>query len=138
MIRSVALAFALTGFAAAAPVPENKAAELLLGKWEGQGGTVTVTPGTGAPVQFERKVIVTFRKDGTMTIAEQEIEALKAMNPKLAKGETVEGTYKFVKDGEIEMAMKGVDEKVRAKVAVTAAELVLDAMGEKTTFKRMK
>jgi hypothetical protein len=139
MFRSFVLAsLAFTVSASAAPVPTSKTAELLVGTWEGVGGMVTITAGKEPPKSYKRNVVVTFSKDGKLTMVEQEIKELKAMNPDLAKGETLEGTYRFTGDNEIEVELKGVNEKMKAKVTVSATDLTVDAMGEKTTYTRVK
>jgi hypothetical protein len=143
MFRALLIAaLALPLGAVAAPVPPDKSAELILGKWEGDGGSVTLTAGNAPPKTYKRTMVVTFTKDGKITMVGREIAELKAINPDLAKGETVEGTYRFTGDNEIELDMKGTDrepgEKFKAKVAVSENELSLQSMGETTIFKRVK
>ena len=122
--------------------PAPKPADLIIGKWQGDGSTFTVK-GKDKDKVFVRKALLEFRKDGTLAFSETDLPELKEILPESVKGDSVMGKYSFVTESEIDMVvkLKGEEVKHRVKVAVTKDELVVTPMekGEKPMkYKRLK
>lgn len=111
---------------------DSKPADLIVGKWQGEHPSVAIAPGSkGKEKIYKRKETMEFRKDGTFTVQTGDIPELKATLPEVAKGETITGTYSFVKKNEMELTAKveGKERKIRFNVIVTAGELTVTVVG---------
>jgi hypothetical protein len=124
--------------------PESKAADLIIGKWLGDGSIVVIKDFKDKDKDkvYVRKATVEFRKDGTFKWVNGDLPELKDISPSLVKGDTMMGKYSFVTATEMEAVVKedGKESKRRVKVEVTRDELMLTAPGEKKPlkFKRVK
>ncbi|WP_162668027.1 sigma-70 family RNA polymerase sigma factor [Gemmata massiliana] len=134
-----------------------KAADLIIGRWQGEGQTATTYNAKKDPdsaKKFVETVVIEFRKDGTVKVEGTGIPELK----KPAWKET--GKYKFRSDTEVEMAMEPEERRpITAinKIEVTRDELTITELevihvtpdeqtqhekfgdkGRKSTYKRTK
>jgi hypothetical protein len=122
--------------------PLPKPADVIIGKWQGDGSTFTVK-GKEKDKVYVRKAEIEFRKDGTFTFSETDLPELKEISPESVKGHRATGKYSRVTETEIEVVLKldGEEVKRRAKVEVTKDELILTPMGEgekPMKYKRVK
>lgn len=107
---------AAAGVAEAPAIAADNAKDLIVGRWQPneKGG---------------EKAIIEFTKDGKVKVIADKL--------------SLDGTYKFVKDDQIEVSMpiKGMESKVKLNVKVTKDELTTTEEGNKNppeTFKRVK
>jgi hypothetical protein len=120
--------------------PTPKPADLIVGRWQGEGGTFTLKrPGQEDKV-YTRKASFEFRKDGTFTFTESDLPELKDIAPGSVKGLNVTGKYSFPSDTEIETVAKldGKENTTRAQVTVTKDELTVTLGKHKQKYKRTK
>jgi hypothetical protein len=98
---------------------DTKPADLIVGKWLSDFGTVKG--------KVHTRQFVEFRKDGTFTSTEVTLAKGEKFDPKKVRGKPDTGKYSLVTDSEIELSGQGEERevKVRFKAAVTKETLVL-------------
>jgi uncharacterized protein (TIGR03066 family) len=118
----------------------DKPADLIVGKWQGEV-THEIAKFGEKPKKYTAKVFLEFAKDGKLKSVTEAVPDVPAFPE-----ETLTGTYKFVSETELEVAVKmkdprtGKEEetKVRLKVAVTKDELTMTAAQEGAKPQKLK